>query len=566
MAVGSATGSSGYVVPPLAQLLDCTVTCDAGVSDTGSSSTNGSSDGTPFVTSGPAVGPWDCIAVTVSDSAGLAALPDLWAGAAGSDGASLFVTVEAFAAVRMDISSWRPLWVGAGSTVVFLGRGRAASKLDLSGAGRDQLAVVDSDLTSQGLVVMYDLTLMGLAYPKPADDVCGLMSAWLHAVGIPGKRFSESTLGVQTGRISPEVVMVRLDGVRLAVADAEAEWWRNAAPIEAGGAGLDLAPGGLWSGPNAVLGSGGFSDSGMPAGGSTGGDAATDVGPNPIQQGDDQRVPVKKWELLAEEGSSSNSSIDAQMQQTPAPATSWATWPLAESVGLEVAKQLPLRNVRLPIVLGALTGSPYAALATICTEAEAAGGSTAAAGVMYFMPHTAPDLVYQRGGGSRTFETRLRRGTDLGPNMLPLAGIMPEQSEAPVVWLGDQPHPGARCVLLPVPPVQSNPGPATWDMMDLSDRIRIRVGAAGSDSDGPSLQIQGFTLYNLSPYAQPQPPEPPQPLQPQLLPPSPPAVPPSSPAQLQEQPESPAVQGPSAARAAIAPNPSSSVPPAPAST
>ncbi|KAG2436702.1 hypothetical protein HXX76_006230 [Chlamydomonas incerta] len=514
MEVGSAadSGSSNDGTPPVAQLLDSLVTCDTGVSD-GSTSTSSASSA-PFTPSGPS-GPWDCIAVTVSDSVGLVALPDLWAGVSGN-GASMFVTVESGPVIHVDTGSWRHMSVVAGCTIVFLGRGRTASKLDLSGLARGQLAVVGRDLTIQGLVALYDLTLLGLAYPKPTDDVRGLMAAWLHAVDINEMRFSGTLLGFNQGRIAPEEVMIRLDSVRLAVADAEAEWWRSAAPVAAGGAGLNLAPGGLWSGPITTQGSSGLSDSGIP--------------------------------VLAEVGRSSGSNAKAQ-PPLAGPAAPWTNWPLAESVGAEVAKQLPLIHVSMPVSFGY---SPYALLAAMCTDG------------MYYMPQADPDYMYQRGGGSPDFNPRLRRGTNLGPNMLPLGGHMYDQvqygSDAPVVWLGDLPRSGARCVLLPPPAAQSAPGPATWDMMDLADRIRIRVGPAGSDSDGPSLQIQGFTLYNLSPHAQPQPPEPPQPPQP----PSPPEVPPSPP-QLPEQPASPqqVVQDPSGGEPPSPPPQPPSPPPPP---
>ena len=102
MAVGSAADSGGGDTPPLAQLLDCTVTCDAGVSGGGGT---GSSISTPYVASGPS-GPWDCMAVTVSDSAGLAALPDLVASQLVLAGATVLVSVEAGAPVRVDPSTW----------------------------------------------------------------------------------------------------------------------------------------------------------------------------------------------------------------------------------------------------------------------------------------------------------------------------------------------------------------------------------------------------------------------------------------------------------------------------
>ncbi|KAG2446974.1 hypothetical protein HYH02_008128 [Chlamydomonas schloesseri] len=657
MALGSsaaAAAAAGGDSPPLAQLLDCTVTCDAGAvgasTDGGGASTSTSTSAststasgvvsTPFLRTGPS-GPWDCVAVTVSDSAGLAALPDLWEAAAnipsGYYGASLLVTVEAGRAVQVDTSHWRSLWVAAGNTVAFIGRGRAASTLHLSGLGRGQLAAVGSDLDSQGLVAVCDLALVGLGYPNPADDERGLMAGWVHAIDIPGKRYYNTILGgIFAGRLAPLQVMVRLDNVRLALPDTEAEWWRNAAPVAAGGEGLlnGLAPV-EWEGPQQVATSSAAADASVaPPGGSSSssssssGSIAVGTGSivNATASGTWEVGPMRlsyavnwAWDsvwvaplssqqllpplLLAEgegssgDGAAASSSKASSVAETSsasslreAGADPWKAWPMVQSVGAELARQLPLRHqVRM---LLSIDVSSYVVLASMCSAArapqqpppppqqqqqQAAGVAQAsaspasvtimpAAGDVLVMPPTDPAYVLQKGGGSPDFTTRLRQGAALGANMLPLGGHTYDQvnfqSDAPVVWLGGEPRPGARCVLLPPPAAQSATGPATWDMMDLSGRVRIRVGpaAAGSDSDaaadGPSLQIQGFALYNLAPYAQPQPPDPPQPPsppQPPLppeLPPSPPDLPPSPPQQpaaspvAQDSPSSDGSDGP----------------------
>ncbi|KAG2436718.1 hypothetical protein HXX76_006242 [Chlamydomonas incerta] len=548
---GALDAGAQPAVPALAQLLDSTVTCDAGVSSAGS---GGSA---PFVPSGPS-GPWDCIAVTVSDSAGLAALPGLWAGAASS-GAKMFVTLWAGETLRVDAAGWRTLQVAPTCAVFILGRGRDASTLDLAGLQRRQLADVGSNARSQGRWAMYDMTLTGLSYPARVVSHPGLFAAWVHAVGVSGILAPTQAVSVWFGRLAVLEDMVRLESVRLLVPEAEARWWRNAAPASAGGAGRDLV-GGRWSALSAAAAvdtaaardasAGGLaSPPPPPAGGGLGASEVWEVGPLAWGWLDLWSfrgcwvAPQPDTAAVAAGATAAGATAAASAAGAGATAST-TTWPLADSLGADVASQLSLDR------LGVMTDAwdPFAASVykNVMSRCAAVGAVGAAGGaesdeVLITMPPADPEALLKARGGNALINGRLRRRTGLGVNLLPLDSIRSgviygmtfEQMVKPEVWLGGRQGGGSglRCVLLPPPAAQSAPGPATWDMMDLADRIRIRVGPAGSDSDGPSLQIQGFTLYNLSPYAQPQPPEPPQPPQP----PSPPEVPPSAAPPLDQQ-------------------------------
>ncbi|KAG2423180.1 hypothetical protein HXX76_010948 [Chlamydomonas incerta] len=519
MAVGSAAGASGGgsssdAPPPCAQLLDCTVTCDAGLSDVVN---------TPYMPSGPD-GPWDCVAVTVSDSAGLAVLPDLIAGQLDSNVGTALVTVAAGAPVRVDPGTWTTIKVRVRTSVFFVGRGRAASTLDLAGLPSKQFAEVDSDFSNDGLLGLMDLTLLGLSYPARAQVHMDLMAAWVHAVGISG--IQEPNLDEpMLGRIVASQVMVWVKNVRLALPDTEAEWWRNAAPVaadwEAGPVRMQMKLKGLracdycWVAPLS-------------------------------------RVLLEASAAVAHEdvetslGGGISSRVEgAALPLPPPPPRLPSTWPLAESLGADVASKVAL--TRLAVMLGT-TITPYVVMASVCsgkpTKGAIGGEDGSSLGSRqqspkYVMPPPDFDSAFAMFGGGPSYTNRLRRRTGLGVTMLPPArySFPPAGYSYDDEWLGMANPPVTlkgsvgSCVLLPPPAAQSNPGPATWDMMDLSDRIHMRVGPAGSESDGPSLQIQGFALYNLSPYAQPQPPDPP-------APPSAPAQSPSSP-QPQQPPEHP---------------------------
>ncbi len=155
------------------------------------------------------------------------------------------------------------------------------------------------------------------------------------------------TLYVYDGRLALDDVMIRLNHVRLALPDAEAEWWRNAAPVAVGGTGLDLAPADEWAGPTAVAGS----------------SAAvtvmegSDWEVGPMQLAYDNNVwawdvvwVVPLSQVLAEEarmygGTNHNNSTTTTTSSTPEtddtqtqPDAAWERWPLAELVGPGVDK------------------------------------------------------------------------------------------------------------------------------------------------------------------------------------------------------------------------------------
>ncbi|KAG2424697.1 hypothetical protein HXX76_014273 [Chlamydomonas incerta] len=584
MSNSSSSGAleAGARLPPLAQLLNCTVTCDTGVSDGGSAR---------LVPSGPSAGPWDCIAVTVSDGAGLAALPDLWAKA--PIGAKMFVTVEA-GGIAVDAAGWQTLEVEPTRSVLLLGRGRDVSQLHLGGMPQRQFVAVGSTQNSQGLVAVYDMTLAGLSYPARAVSYPDLFAAWVHAIGIYGTMDPYRPL---VGRATEVEAMVLLGGVRLLVPEAEARWWRNAASAAA--AGGDVASGGIirdmvggrWqpalsvsvvttmaAATTAAMNISAPAESQLPLP-PPAGEAPETWGASQQQVGPLAWGRLGVWsfrgcwvatESAAVAAVAAGPTVDGEGPTAAAVAaassrTSTTTWPLAESLGSDVASQLSLDRLGLVLNPGAMspddsyTPSIYSAVMAGCSAAAAGavaagGGGSSPVGRpspspgddVVLLPPADPEALLQSSGGNALLNGRLRRDTGLGVNLLPLGsdftladGMTFEQMVTPEVWLGGQQGGGSglRCVLLPPPAAQSAPGPATWDMMDLSDRIRIRLGPAGSNSDGPSLQVQGFTLYNLSPYAQQpqQPAEPPaepqQPPQPLLLvpPQQPPARPPSPP-------------------------------------
>ncbi|KAG2441405.1 hypothetical protein HYH02_009993 [Chlamydomonas schloesseri] len=594
---GSGDVISDTVAPLAAQLLNCTVTCDA------SRSAGGGAVATPYVPSGPD-GPWDCVAVTVSDSAGLAALPELAAGT--PMGAKMFVTVEAGGAVRVDVAAWRTLGVGTTRSVSILGRGMDASQLDLRGLPQKRFADVDSNQDSQGLLVMYDLTLTGLSYPARAMSYPDLFAAWVHAIGVSGTAELDP-YRPSIGRTIDVEVMVALNGVRLVVPDAEAAWWRNAAmrtaAVAAGAGGKGLA-GGRWSFAAHTASVRNISK------GALGATAAASWDVGPLDWGMSGRPWSFRgcWVAAAGPNSFSEGPTPAAAGTASAAAAAAAagltSWPLADTLGVDVASQLSLDHLGLVLEPGSVSPSnPFAAsiysdIAAACSAAAVGGGggghempqqvssatplappppslpqaATAEAAVVFTMPPADPEALLQARRGNDLINGRLRRRSGLGVNLLPLGsdftvmdGMTFQQLAEPEVWLGGAAGGGSglRCVLLPPPAAQSSPGPATWDMMDLSGRVRIRMGPAGSDADGPSLQIQGFTLYNLAPYAvQPQQQ---QPDAPAGLPTSQPESPPTPPQQSAPPPPLPPPQPPSAPIFPPSPPSPPSPPPSPPS-
>ncbi|KAG2425562.1 hypothetical protein HXX76_013606 [Chlamydomonas incerta] len=526
----SDTGAAAAtLLQPLALLVDATVTCDSGAAAVGPAagaagaaatqlagtaadataaalnpdpnptggSTAGGSVSTRYVPSGPP-GPWDCIAATVSSSQELAAVPDLAAGAA--DSAQMFITVEAGAPVRVNATTWRTVAIKDDFALYILGRDRHASTLDLAGLPPGRFADVDSGFMSQGLLAMYDLTLTGLSYPPRAVQHRDLLAAWVHAVSLSG------TLGLHlyddafNGRTAPPEVMLRLNNVRLQVPAEEARWWRNTAPVAAGGAGRDLV-GGRWAS--------GASSSAPAETAAAEPTAAAGGGASLAAANANSQVGPWDWSyygiwafedcwvapLPSQDVAGMATAAAAATAAAPSD-VEWASWALAGALGPEVASQLPFG--RLGMSMG--TGSVYSDVLSQCWGA--AGDPDAVV-----MPPADGEAVLTAFGGNDLVNARLRRRERLGVSMLPLGSYFisgewytPSKLN-PEVWLGGrQAGSGLRCLLHSPPAAQAAPGPVTWDMMDQRDRVHIRVGPAGSQDDGPVLEIQGFTLYNLSPY------------------------------------------------------------------
>ncbi|KAG2424689.1 hypothetical protein HXX76_014265 [Chlamydomonas incerta] len=529
---GGASSASSSAAPPLALLLDTTVTCDsaasvqtdgagdaqraqqAGTADStvaGAATTpNGTAGSTaggttaPYAPSGPP-GPWDCIATTVSNSEELATMPDLVAGAA--DSAHVFITVEAGSPVRVDNATWRTMSVKVTLVVYILGRGRHVSTLDLAGLAQGRFADVDSDFTSQGLLAMYDLTLTGLSYPTRAVQHHHLLAAWAHAVALSG--VSSPRLIAILGRIAPIEVMLRLSNVRLEVAAAEADWWRNIARKAAGGAGQELFTAGKWLGTSqiavtAVVTLGSIDGASVAGAGASSPNTTREVGPldwsyYEIWSFEDCWVaPVpSRHAAMAAVGAPGTAEDTSVASAAAAPTLEWESWPLADALGAALASTLPFGRLGMSLGLN----SVYEDVLSQCRGAAGGGPTTVV------MPPADSESWLPMFGGNAVANDRLRRRERLGVSMLPLgsywirAAQYSMESLNPEVWLGGRQNgSGVRCLLHSPPAAQAAPGPVTWDMMDQRDRVHIRVGPAGSQDDGLALEIQGFTLYNLSPY------------------------------------------------------------------
>ena len=169
---------------------------------------------------------------------------------------------------------------------------------------------------------------------------------------------------VTVGRIVPPEVMAWFKNVRLALPDAEAEWWRNAAPTAAGGTGLPLSSSG-WTGPA-------LSDPDTPLNAWVYGAFPPTASPSsraadPVRPPEWEAGPVRMrmgWRGLracdycwivplsrvleaaavqqvgAAAGSTSSGNVLVAQPPPPPPLVLRGTWPLADALGSDVAPKV----------------------------------------------------------------------------------------------------------------------------------------------------------------------------------------------------------------------------------
>ena len=167
------------------------------------------------------------------------------------------------------------------------------------------------------------------------------------------------------GRIAPPEVMAWIKNVRLALPDAEAEWWRNAAPTAAGGTGLPLSSSG-WTGPA-------LSDPDTPLNAWVYGAFPPTASPSsraadPVRPPEREAGPVRiHWlglracdycwiaplsrvleaaavqQVGAAAGSTSSGTVLVAQPAPSPPLALRSTWPLADALGSDVAPKVRVR-------------------------------------------------------------------------------------------------------------------------------------------------------------------------------------------------------------------------------
>ncbi|KAG2443753.1 hypothetical protein HXX76_002099 [Chlamydomonas incerta] len=364
---GGGNGSSTVVTPAgpaaAAQLTDVRLTCPAAAGSGGATSA-----------SGPVTG-WACNAVTLGtggvsgstdSSSSRDAAAELTVIAPGllramEAGGIVMITFPPGLTSLADVvasGAWQSLDVQLDRTLALFGRGRNDTQLDLAGLQYKGFVGVAANYDSQqGLVRLYDMSLLGLSYPLAVDDL-SLLAGWAHALQ-PYEIYRTVDFFQRSFN-----TMIQFYHVRMLVPDDEVAWWRNAAAPAAGGANAILAGRG-WVGPRpvesaAVLEGGGVWWYG-PGLDSTAARASApgDVGP-------------MHWGARGMWGFThcwvaGLSSLAAAAASQPALAAAVAAapqqWPLAEQLGAAEATKLELKRLGFT---GGFSADPVFELAYIC--------------------------------------------------------------------------------------------------------------------------------------------------------------------------------------------------------